>query len=37
MLADLNEVFQIANEKKIAIGAFNVVNFEHIQAIQLWF
>ena len=33
MLADLNEVFQIANEKKIAIGAFNVVNFEHIQAI----
>ena len=33
MLADLNEVFQVANEKKIAIGAFNVVNFEHIQAI----
>ena len=33
MLADLNEVFQVANEKKTAIGAFNVVNFEHIQAI----
>ncbi|MEE1354975.1 MAG: class II fructose-bisphosphate aldolase, partial [Absicoccus porci] len=33
MLADLNEVFQIANDNKIAIGAFNVVNFEHIQAI----
>lgn len=33
MLADLNDVFKIANEKKIAIGAFNVVNFENIQAI----
>ena len=33
MLADLKEVFEVANEKKIAIGAFNVVNFEHIQAI----
>lgn len=33
MLANLNDVYKIANEKKIAIGAFNVVNFENILAI----
>lgn len=33
MLANLQEVYTIANEKKIAIGAFNVVNFENILAI----
>lgn len=33
MLANLNDVFKIANEKNIAIGAFNVVNFENILAI----
>lgn len=33
MLATLNDVFKIAEEKKIAIGAFNVVNFENILAI----
>lgn len=33
MLVNLNEIYKLANEKKIAIGAFNVVNFENIQAI----
>ncbi len=33
MLATLNEVFKIAEEKKIAIGAFNIVNFENILAV----
>lgn len=33
MLANLNDVYKIAEEKKVAIGAFNVVNFECIQAI----
>ena len=28
MLATLNDVYKLANEKKIAIGAFNIVNFE---------
>ncbi|MGX8835582.1 class II fructose-bisphosphate aldolase [Amedibacillus sp. YH-ame10] len=33
MLANLNDVYKIANEKKIAIGAFNIVNFENILAV----
>lgn len=33
MLVNLKEIYKLANEKKIAIGAFNVVNFENIQAI----
>lgn len=33
MLANLNDVYTIANEKKIAIGAFNIVNFENIIAV----
>ncbi len=33
MLVNLNDVLKIANEKKIAIGAFNVPNFESAQAI----
>lgn len=33
MLATLNDVFKIANDKKIAIGAFNIVNFENILAV----
>lgn len=33
MLANLNDVLKIAEEKDIAIGAFNVVNYENIQAI----
>ncbi len=32
MLATLNEVYKIANEKEIAIGAFNVTNYENIKA-----
>ena len=28
MLANLNEVWKLADEKKIAIGAFNIVNFD---------
>ena len=27
MLANLNEVWKLADEKKIAIGAFNIVNY----------
>ena len=33
MLANLNEVWKLADEKKIAIGAFNIVNFENILAV----
>ena len=33
MLATLNDIFKMAEEKKIAIGAFNVVNFENILAV----
>lgn len=33
MLANLSDVLKIANEKKIAIGAFNVPNFESAKAI----
>lgn len=33
MLATLNDVYKLANEKKIAIGAFNIVNFENILAV----
>lgn len=33
MLVTLNDVYKMAEKKKIAIGAFNVVNFENIQAI----
>ncbi len=33
MLVNLNDVMKIANEKKIAIGAFNVPNFESAQSI----
>ncbi len=32
MLATLNEVYKLADEKKIAIGAFNVTNYENIKA-----
>lgn len=28
MLANLNEVWKLADEKKIAIGAFNIVNLK---------
>ena len=33
MLATLNDVFKIAEEKNIALGAFNIVNFENILAV----
>ncbi|MEG1462476.1 MAG: class II fructose-bisphosphate aldolase [Anaerorhabdus sp.] len=33
MLVNLNDVYKIANDKKIAIGAFNIVNFENILAV----
>ena len=33
MLINLKEIFKIANEKKIAIGAFNVPNYESARAI----
>lgn len=33
MLANLNDVYKLANEKNIAIGAFNIVNFENILAV----
>lgn len=33
MLANLHDVYKLANEKKIAIGAFNIVNFENILAV----
>ena len=35
MLANLNEVWKLADEKKIAIGAFNIVNFVNILAV-IW-
>ena len=33
MLVNLNEITKYANENKVAIGAFNVPNFESAQAI----
>lgn len=33
MLATLNDIFKMAEKKKIAIGAFNVVNFDNILAV----
>lgn len=33
MLAKLQDVYKIANEKNIAIGAFNIVNFENLLAV----
>lgn len=33
MLATLNDVMKIAEEKKIAIGSFNTPNLESLQAV----
>ena len=33
MLVNLNEIFKIANERQIAVGAFNVPTLEMVRAV----